>query len=137
VLLGRPIQDATFDQLAESALIVPTDGTSSWRFAHDLIRDVAYAGLLASRRRSLHSRLADLFELEPVAGIGRAALHRAAAGDVERALPLLVDAARSALAVGAVDEAAAFWRTAGGLVSPDDPRRAEYEALADEALASA
>jgi predicted ATPase len=136
VLIGNPIDAASLDQLADGALIVPTDESSSWRFAHDLIRDVAYAGLLAGRRRSLHSRLADLYELEPLAGIGRAAIHRAAAGDTERALPLLADAARSASAVGAVAEAAGFWRTAAGLVSADDPRRAEYARLAEETLRS-
>jgi adenylate cyclase len=136
VLIGRPIHGSSLAQLAESALIVPTDEASSWRFAHDLIRDVAYAGLLTTRRRALHSRLADLFELEPLAGIGRAAVHRAAAGDVDRALPLLANAAREAMAVGAVAEAADFWRTAAELVSPEDPRRDEYARNAEEAVRS-
>ena len=36
------------------------DGT--WRFSHPLVHDAAYAGLLASRRRRLHARLADRIE---------------------------------------------------------------------------
>ena len=60
-LLDRPLEPGTFDHLAESALIAPDDD-DRWRFAHALIHDAAYAGLLASRRRVLHGRLADRLE---------------------------------------------------------------------------
>jgi adenylate cyclase len=129
-LIARRLRSSILKRLLDSALVVATDDPDSWRFAHDLIRDVAYAGLLTRHRRSLHSRLADLYEREPDAGIGRAATHRASAGDAERALPLLEKSARRALAVGATSEAAGFWRMAAELVGVTDPRREVYAANA-------
>ena len=49
------------------------------------------------------------------ARIGVVARHRAAAEDVERAVPLLVRAAEEAAAVGALAEAASFWTAAADL----------------------
>jgi hypothetical protein len=49
---------------------------------------------------------------EPKADIAEMARHRMAAGDAQRALPLLEQAEREAAAVGAVAEAEAFARTA-------------------------
>jgi class 3 adenylate cyclase len=120
-LLDHPLEAGTFDVLADSALIAPVDD-DRWRFAHALIHDAAYAGLLASRRRALHGRLAD--RLERHAGVptpGQIAAHRVAAGDAPRAIPLLRDAGESALALGAVAEAAAYWRQAADLAAGDDP----------------
>ena len=65
-LLGEPLPPQTLDHLAEAALI-RRGGDGEWRFAHALIRDAAYAGLLASRRRALHARLADHLEARPQA----------------------------------------------------------------------
>jgi class 3 adenylate cyclase len=130
-LIGRRLRGPILKRLLDSALVVATDDADSWRFAHDLIRDVAYAGLLTGARRSLHSRLADLYQAEPRAGIGRAAIHRVAAGDADRALPMLEEAARRALAVGATAEAAGFWRMAADLVDAADPRRDLYAANAE------
>ena len=78
-----------------------------WRFSHPLVHDAAYAGMLASRRRLLHARLADSLEAGPGARLAIAvAVHRAAAGDAARAVPLLVDAATSSQIIGAAGEAA-------------------------------
>jgi hypothetical protein len=61
-----------------------------------------------------------------------------AAGDAARAIPLLREAAESAVALGAVAEAAAFWRQAADLAAVDDPVAAERDrARATEALESA
>jgi predicted ATPase len=108
-----------------------------WRFAHGLIHDAAYAGLLASRRRVLHARLADRLEAGPEPSTpSQIAAHRIAAGDIARAIPLLREAAESAVALGAVAEAAAFWRQAADLAAPDDPEGAEADRTrAAEALA--
>jgi len=71
--------------------------------------DAAYGRLLAPRRRHLHAALADRLEaVEPPVGAAELARHRVAAGDVERALPLLQQAAREAASIGAVEEAEAF-----------------------------
>ena len=133
-LTGRRVRGPILKRLLDSALIVGTDAPDSWRFAHDLIRDVAYAGLLTGVRRSLHSSLADLYERTPRSGIGRAAVHRAAAGDAERALPMLEEAAQRAFALGASNEAAGFWRMASELVGAADPRRDRYLANAESLL---
>jgi adenylate cyclase len=120
-LLDGPVEPRTLDHLADSALIAPADD-DHWRFAHALIHDAAYAGLLASRRRALHARLAD--RLEGGVGTrapGQIAAHRVAAGDAPRAIPLLREAGESALALGAVAEAAAFWRQAADLGATSDP----------------
>ena len=134
-LLDGPLATDAFEQLAASALVAPYDD-DRWRFAHGLIRDAAYAGLLGSRRRLLHERLADRLELglEPSTP-SLIAAHRVAAGDIARAIPLLRDAAESALALGAVAEAAASWRQAADLEAIDDPAGAEIDrARAAEAI---
>jgi class 3 adenylate cyclase len=123
-LLGEALPPRTLDHLAETALIRRGDD-GEWRFAHALIRDAAYAGLLASRRRALHARLADHLETRPrAAAPGQIANHRVAAGDSPRALPLLREAAESALALGAAAEAASFWQQAADLSATDDPAAA-------------
>lgn len=125
------------DRLAEAAMILPLDD-DEWRFAHALIHDAAYAGLLASDRRILHARLAD--HLEGRGGppiIEQIAAHRAAAGDAERALPLLREAARSAMTMGAAQEAVAFWRRAAELAAPIDPDGAAADRREAEAAARA
>ncbi len=132
-LIGRRVSRATFERLAEAALVVPMDRRGNWRFAHALIRDAAYAGLLTSRRRALHTRLADRLAARPSTGIGQEAQHRVAAGDHERALPLLEAAAQAALKVGATVEAAAFLRTAAELSAADKTRAAAYLRRAEAA----
>ena len=120
LLMGRSSVDAPLAALAAAAVVGPTEGSTEWRFRHPLIRDVAYASTLASRRRELHGKLADHLEgLEPPPPIGQLAQHRAAAGDRERAVPLLEQAADAALAVGAVVEAVGYWRTALVLLGED------------------
>ena len=132
---GMPPDPAVMDRLADAALVRRADD-GEWRFAHPLIHDVAYAGLLASRRRALHTRMADHLEARTQpAPLGKVAIHRAAAGDARRALPLLREAADSAMALGAATEAASFWRQAAELAAADDPAGAARDrALADAAV---
>jgi class 3 adenylate cyclase len=136
-LLGETLPPGTLDHLAEAAMIRRAD-EGAWRFAHALIRDAAYAGLLASRRRTLHARLADHLERRPLAAApGQIAAHRVASGDALRALPLLREAAESALALGAASEAAAFWQQAADLSATEDPAAADADReRAAEALAA-
>jgi adenylate cyclase len=132
-LLDAPLQPGTVERLVEAGLIDRAED-GGWRFSHPLIHDVAYAGLLTTRRRELHARLADQLEAaHGQAAVSIVAIHRAASGDTARAIPLLDEAASAALAVGAASEAAAFWRTAAGL--SDDPAIAEdYRSRAAVAL---
>ena len=126
-LLGDPLDPGVLDRLADAAMILRADD-GEWRFAHALIHDAAYAGLLATHRRALHARLAD--HLEQRSGpplTGQIATHRASSGDATRALPLFREAARSAFTMGAGLEAAAFWRRAAELAMPTDPDGAEAD----------
>ena len=136
-LLGDALPPRTLDHLAEAAMIRRADD-GEWRFAHGLIRDAAYTGLLASRRRILHARLADHLERRPTAAApGQVATHRVAAGDTLRALPLLREAAESAMALGAASEAAAFWQKAADLSATEDPAAAAvFRERAADALAA-
>jgi len=122
---------AALERLAEAALIARGEEPGTWRFAHALIRDVAYTSLLASRRRELHSRLAERLQTEAGTSPGLLARHWAAAGQAERAVPLFVAAAGGALAIGARDEAAASWRQAARLTSSAEDAL-EYRQRADE-----
>lgn len=115
-VIHAPVDPSVYERLAEAAMIVPADSTGAWRFCHPLIHDAAYSSLLATDRRALHERIADGIEAERrSSALGIIARHRAAAGDAERAIPLLVRAAEQALAVGAAAEAASYFETAAEL----------------------
>jgi len=135
-LVEDGLQPGTIGKLEAAALIARVEG-DGWRFSHPLIHEATYAGLLASRKRRLHGRLADRLEADRgAATVGQLARHRVAAGDGQRAIPLLVEAARSAAALHAATEAAEFWRTAAELAG--DPVEAEtFHRQAAEALAAA
>ena len=97
------------EALAEAGFLARSDENASgwtWLFRHQLFLDAAYGRLLNDRRHRLHGALADWYETTgtPIeaADLGR---HRAAAGDAERAMPLLDRALREAVAVGAEEEA--------------------------------
>ena len=119
-VLGEPVEPELYERLADASLIVRVEGAGAWRFSHPLIHDAAYWGLLGSSRRRLHTRVADRLERRPRGAIGAVARHRAAAGDGERAIPLLLAAAEEALAVGAAAEAASFWSAAADLAGSGD-----------------
>jgi predicted ATPase len=125
-------------QLADAGILVRCEGeserpdgtsepTGCWRFRHQLFHDAAYGRLLTDRKRHLHTALADRLEtVEPAADAAELARHRIAAGDVERALPLLERAATEAEAMGALAEAEAFRQAAtalrdGGTVASQVP----------------
>ena len=132
-VLGEPIDADIYVGLAAASLIVPLEAPDAWRFSHPLIHDAAYWGLLGSARRRLHARVADLLEMaDGRAAVGDVARHRALAGDHERAIPLLVQAAEEAFAVGASAEAASFWTEAADLGQPGP----ETEAYRQRALAA-
>jgi class 3 adenylate cyclase len=124
-LMEEPVAPGVYERLAEAAMIVPADSGDGWRFCHPLIHDVAYAGILATRRRFLHGRVADwLDEHQPDGLVTRVARHRAAAGDGPRAIPLLVKAAESAIAMGAPTEASGYLERAAELsASPAEAER--------------
>jgi adenylate cyclase len=116
-LCGDAAEGVDLQELAEAGMVSGADesGASSeqWRFRHQLYLDAAYGRLLTDRRQMLHRKLADLLDaMEPKPDVSERARHRVAAGDTERALPLLEQAAREAAAVGAMPEAEGFARAA-------------------------
>ena len=122
-LMGRSSVGGPLAALAAAAIVGPTDRATEWRFSHPLIRDVAYArpwvaspGAPRPARRSPRTARS----AHPV---GQLALHRAAAGDRERAVPLLDQAADAAVAMGATVEALGYWRMALDLLGDDPARR--------------
>lgn len=138
-VLGEAVDATVYERLAEAAMIVPADAIGGWRFCHPLIHDAAYRSLLAVDRRALHGRVADRIEAaRPDGPVGVVARHRAAAGDAERAIPLLVRAAEQAQGLGAATEAAAYFIAAADLAAgpkADALRTRAVEARAGVALA--
>jgi adenylate cyclase len=128
-LCGVDIDSKDLVDLAEAGIIIERDEPGSipgdWRFQHQLFADAAYGRLLADRRRALHRSLAQLLDvMEPRGDVAEIARHFLAAGDRQRALPLLEQAAREAGAVGALAEAEGFARIAAeirGNVAPALP----------------
>ena len=125
-------------------------GDDGFRFAHVLIREVAYEGMLKRRRAELHERVADWLERQ-AAGLGpdrdevlghhleRAFLYRAELGQDEgrrarlRAARYLGRAGERALTRGDVAAAAALLERAAALLDERDPALAEV--LASLAMA--
>ena len=89
---------------------------------HALIHDAAYAGLLASRRRALHARLADRFERPDLSTPARSlTASRRATSPVP--CRCCARRRRAPWSVGAVAEAASYWRQAADLAAADDLSR--------------
>jgi tetratricopeptide (TPR) repeat protein len=104
--------------------IVREQGADAYDFAHDRIREVAYAGMSAARRRFLHRRAAEALEavyaadLEAVAG--QVAAHYEQAGQVEQAIPHYERAAEAAGRIYANQEVVDHLRRAIGLLQTID-----------------
>lgn len=116
-LCGDAAEGVDLSELAEAGMVVGADdpgaAPAQWHFRHQLYLDAAYGRLLIDRRQMLHGALADILEgMEVKPDVAELARHRVAAGDSEKALPLLEQAAREAAAVGAMPEAEAFARAA-------------------------
>lgn len=95
-------------------------------FRHVLVQDAAYDSLLKQERRRLHLAVADALEqLYPDRHAELAAMlayHLDAAGETERALPLLVEAGTRAYGRYANEEATSFFERAAEIVPDgDDP----------------
>ena len=100
-------------------------GQQQFRIKHALIRDVAYAALPRTKRRTAHAAVAAFleelhYEHDSPAAVGH---HWLEAGDRERAAAYLVEAADRASRGWAKDEAVALYRQVLTLVGEDDPKR--------------
>ncbi len=84
---------------------------SSYRFAHDLLRDVVYTELGAARRQVLHQRALALLRTEGAAA-AELAYHAMASGETQAAYRYSMQAGDEALAVFAVDDAIGHYEQA-------------------------
>ncbi|MDX1383224.1 MAG: AAA family ATPase, partial [Thermoanaerobaculia bacterium] len=96
------------DEASAAQIVVPARG-ESFAFTHDKIREVLHEELNPVRRRRTHRRIAETLltahERGDEAAAEDLAFHFIGAGDLERGLHFSLEAARSAAAVFAFDEA--------------------------------
>ena len=146
------------DLLIPRRVFRETGNAGRVEFVHDLLRELPYADLTASRRRSLHRRVGELLEQRRAKGQGVAAAvlaeHFRSAEDRSRAFAYTVEAAEAALeayafnnAIGQLTEAQKLFpdnadaetrfnlwkmmgRACGGSGRLDDAIAAHTEALA-------
>jgi len=109
-------------------------------FKHAVIRDVAYATLPRTRRKSLHAGVAAFLEDATASSAATAtalAQHWREAGDVARARPYLLVAADQAFRGWAKDEAAVLYAQALELISATTEPKLRGEVARKRALAIA
>lgn len=105
--------------------ILRESSDSRFRFAHDKIREVAYAELAAVRRSSLHRRVGETLSERSTSTPGLIAYHFARGRDFRRAFPRAIAAAKQAVDAHANREADSLYTLAldaaervGNLVAP-------------------
>ena len=134
----------TLDEASAAQLVRPVEGSESFAFTHDKIREVLYEEMNPIRRRRLHQRIGESLErilaAPPSPGARGAAAesvrvqdlahHFTQAGDFERSLKYLRQAADNARRVFAHDEALKYLEQARE--SADALQRDEDIAAVDE-----
>ncbi len=105
----------------------------SYRFSHDLIRDVVYTELGAARRQLLHQRALARLEREG-ARASALAYHARASGETEAAYGYCVQAGMEAVAVFAVADAIGYYEQARALLQEDQRLQARLSAPEVERL---
>jgi DNA-binding NarL/FixJ family response regulator len=94
----------------EAGLLVelPEGAPADYRFTHDQVKEFAAGELTGARRRAIHAAIVEFLTADgelPAVSLPVVAQHAVAAGDVERAARLSVDAAHAALSARAPEEA--------------------------------
>jgi len=106
---------------------------ASYRFTHDLVRDVVYTELGAARRLVLHQRALARLQTEG-ARAAELASHALSAGEAEGAYRYSVQAGEEALAVFAVEEAIGHYEQARALLKAQPPLQSRLSASEVEHL---
>jgi predicted ATPase len=96
----------------------------TYRFAHDLMREVVYTELGAARRQVLHQRALARLEREGVQA-AELAYHARAAGQTREAYGYSVQAGMEAVAVFAVEDAIEHYQQARALLQAHQWRQSE------------
>ena len=136
-VVGRPGRElqSSLDRVVAAGLPfqqgLPPHGT--YLFKHALVQDAAYRTLLRQPRRALHARIAEVLEGQ-FADIVESqpellARHCTEAGQIERAVPMWVQAGSNAARTSASTEALRHFNKALDLVRsmPDDTARNRHE----------
>ena len=123
-------------EFIEQQLVSEASGRDDeYAFRHALTREVVYDDLLVRERRRLHRAVADALaaagDTEP-AILGH---HLLAAGELQRAAPVLVEAGDRALRTGAPREAVAHYARAAEIGMADELLASIFERQADAYLA--
>ncbi len=106
---------------------------ASYRFSHDLVRDVVYTELGAVRRLVLHQRALAVLETEG-AQAAELAYHALSAGEAEGAYCYSVQAGDEALSIFAVEEAIGDYEQARALLQAQPPLGSKLSAWQVELL---
>ena len=128
------------DAAGLSAVLDSLEARDLITFKHAVIRDVAYATLPRTRRKSLHAAVAAFLEDATASSAATAtalAQHWREAGDVARARPYLLVAADQAFRGWAKDEAAVLYAQALELISATTEPKLRGEVARKRALAIA
>ena len=105
----------------------------SYRFSHDLVRDVVYTELGAARRQVLHQRALAMLEREG-ARTFELAYHAKSSGEVEAVYRYSVQAGLEAAAVFAVEEAIGYYEQARAWLQEQKRLQTELSAWEVERL---
>jgi len=138
--LQHAIRSATDAELVYVRGIPPD---SIYQFKHALIRDAAYEALLRSRRKELHSRIAEVlvrqFPERVTSAPAILAHHYTEAGLIEQAIPCWQSAAQRAVARSANTEAISHFTKGLELLksTPDTRERDQQELTLQTALGAA
>jgi tetratricopeptide (TPR) repeat protein len=120
---------ASLESVCQARLLLE-DGEESYRFAHDLIREVVETDLSAARRKMLHRRVAQALERgqgEPP--VEQLAYHYAQSNQKQKAMGYLEQAADRATKQYAHAEAEAYYQRLIELAHMQGDRKREGEAL--------
>jgi predicted ATPase len=101
---------AALEAADHARLLMATDA-QTYRFVHDMVREVAEADLGPARRRTLHRKVAEALELSPTEGVlEQLAYHYEQAGGITKALVYLERVGERALERYAKAEAEQVYR---------------------------
>jgi len=115
---------------AEQAKI---DRQSTYRFVHDLIRDVVYTGIGEARRQGLHQQAFAVLQRKGVRA-SELAYHALLAGEFEAAFHLSVQAGMEAVVVFAITDAIGYFEQARTLLQDSERLQNELAASKIEQL---
>ncbi|MGI9502254.1 MAG: ATP-binding protein, partial [Geminicoccaceae bacterium] len=116
--------DQALETICRSGLMIQQEhaGADVFVFKHALVQDAAYASILKSKRRLLHGRALRILGSTGLVSEAVLARHAEGAGEIGRAIDLLIKAGRHASRRSALQEARQLLDHAKTLIRHDDVR---------------